>query len=201
MNPDNGGVIRVISLQYNPGQVQRSFEAKTIGENTDPSQALRLTGPPVETVTVEAEIDAADQLEFPQQNEATVQNGIAPHLATLEMLLYPSSASLISRNNVQAQGRLEIAPLEAPLTLFIWGKNRVQPMRLMQFSITEEAFDPQLNPLRAKVSLGMRVLSITDLGFDHRGGALFLAHHRKLEQLANLRSDNTLTDLGLKGLP
>ena len=59
----------------------------------------------------------------------------------------------------------------APLTLFIWSKNRIVPVRLTDFSITEEAFDPELNPIRAKVSLGMRVLNVDDLGFDARAAA------------------------------
>ena len=63
-------------------------------------------------------------------------------------------------------GTLEIVPAEAPLTLFVWSKNRMLPVRITEFSITEEAFDPALNPIRAKVSLGLRVLSVNDLGFD-----------------------------------
>ena len=51
----------------------------------------------------------------------------------------------------------------APLTLFVWGPQRVLPVRLTELSVTEEAFDPQLNPIRAKVSLGLRVLTYNDL--------------------------------------
>ena len=65
--------------------------------------------------------------------------------------------------------------MEAPLTLFVWSRSRIVPVRITDFSITEEAFDPALNPIRAKVSLGMRVLSVDDLGFDHKGGSLFMA--------------------------
>ena len=70
-------------------------------------------------------------------------------------------------------------PLEAPLTLFVWSKQRVVPVRVTELSITEEAFDVDLNPIRAKVSLGLRVLSVDDLGFDHRGGTLFMAYLRE----------------------
>ena len=59
--------------------------------------------------------------------------------------------------------------MEAPLTLFVWSKSRIVPVRLTEFSVTEEAFDAELNPIRAKVSLGMRVLSVDDLGFDAQG--------------------------------
>ena len=61
--------------------------------------------------------------------------------------------------------------MQSPLTLFIWSKNRIMPVRLTDFSITEEAFDPNLNPIRAKVSLGMRVLSVNDVGFDAKAAA------------------------------
>ena len=72
--------------------------------------------------------------------------------------------------------------METPLTLFVWSKNRIVPVRITDFSITEEAFDTVLNPIRAKISLGMRVLSVDDLGFQHKGGALF--HELSAEQRA-----------------
>ena len=160
VDPTGGAVLRVIALQYNPATLQRSLTARTVGEEADRSQALRLIGPPQETYTLEAEIDAADQLEHPGENPATVEHGIAPQLAALESMLYPPSSRLIANNALAASGVLEIAPTEAPLSLFAWSRNRVMPVRLTSYSVTEEAFDPRLNPLRAKVSLGFRVLSV-----------------------------------------
>ena len=81
-------------------------------------------------------------------------------------------------------GTLEIIPLEQPLTLFVWSKSRVMPVRLTEFSVTEEAFDPSLNPIRAKVSLGLRVLTVDDLGFSHPGGRMFMTYLGNKEQLA-----------------
>jgi hypothetical protein len=78
-------------------------------------------------------------------------------------------------------GTLEIIPLEQPLTLFVWSRSRVVPVRITDFSVTEEAFDVQLNPIRAKVSLGLRVLSVDDLGFDTPGGHLFMSHERVVD--------------------
>ncbi len=92
-------------------------------------------------------------------------------------------------------------PPEAPLTLFIWGIKRVLPVRLTDFSITEEAFDVNLNPIRAKVSLGMRVLSVDDLGFDHKGGNLFMNYLQQKEQLARLNVAGTFGALGIGGIP
>jgi hypothetical protein len=91
--------------------------------------------------------------------------------------------------------------MEAPLTLFIWSKNRVIPVRLTDFSITEEAFDPTLNPIRAKVSLGMRVLSVDDLPFDHKGNSLFMAYHQQKEKLAIKAQGGTLNALGITRIP
>lgn len=201
VDPSTGAVLRVIALQYNPETLQRSLTARTVGEDADRSQALRLIGPPQEEYTLEAEIDAADQLERPEQHREVVENGIAPQLAALETIIYPPSSRLISNNSLAAAGVLEIAPTEAPLTLFVWSSNRVAPVRLTSYSVTEEAFDPKLNPLRAKVSLGLRVLSVDDLGFDHRGGNIYLAYHQQVERLAGESRGAALGDLGLTGIP
>ena len=40
---------------------------------------------------------------------------------------------------------------------------------MTEFSITEEAFDTNLNPIRAKISLTMRVLSVNDLTYESTG--------------------------------
>jgi hypothetical protein len=200
VHPRTGVVQRIITLQYNPGTLTRTLQVQGSGEGGDRSEALRLTGPPVETYKLEAEIDAADQLEFPDEHEAVRQNGIAPQLAALETILYPSTAQLLLNNALMSAGSLEILPAESPLTLFVWSKNRVLPVRLTEFSITEEAFDPNLNPIRAKVSLGMRVLSVNDVGFAHPGGNLYLSYQQKLESLATKSPAGTLTALGIGGL-
>jgi hypothetical protein len=191
----------VIALQYNPDQLTRTLKIKGAEEGGDRSEALRLTGPPVETIKLEAEIDAADQLEQPDQNPGTVQYGITPQLAALETLVYPSATTLQQNFTLSQQGSLEIIPALAPLTLFVWSATRIVPVRVTEFSITEEAFDPNLNPLRARLSLGLRVLSIDDLFFSDRSGALYMAYQRQKESLAQLYQYATLGALGLKGLP
>jgi hypothetical protein len=198
LDPKSGAIERIIVLQYNPNRLTRSLEAQSVGDGrSNRSMALRLKGPPVETYRLEAEIDAADQLEFPDQNPTVTENGILPQLAALESLVYPKSSALISNRALAAAGTLEIAPLESPLSVIVWGKNRVVPMRVTEFSVTEEAFDPRLNPLRATVNLGMRVLSVSDLGFEHRGGNLYMTYHQQLEQLAQRSAGGTLGDLGI----
>ena len=191
----------VITLQYNPDTLSRSLQIKSTGEGGDHAEALRLKGPPVETIKLEAEIDATDQLEHPDQNATTLESGIFPHLAALETIAYPSSRQLAFNNRMAADGVLEIVPMETPLALFVWSKNRVLPVRLTDLSITEEAFDTRLNPIRAKVSLGLRVLSVDDLGFAHKGGNLFMNYLANKEQLAAKFIYGAAGDIGLNRLP
>jgi hypothetical protein len=201
IDPDTTQVVRIIVLQYNPDTLTRTLQVKGVGgENADRSEVLRLKGPPTETFKVEAEIDATDQLEFPDQNPNSVQFGIQAQLATLEMIVYPPSSQLLANNTLASAGTLEIAPMEAPLTLFVWSKTRIIPVRITEFSITEEAFDPSLNPVRAKVSLGMRVLNVDDLGFEHKGGSLFLVYQQQKERLAGLAPGGGFGALGIGGI-
>ncbi|MCP3871073.1 MAG: hypothetical protein GY703_23835, partial [Gammaproteobacteria bacterium] len=120
--------------------------------------------------------------------------------AALETLLYPSSEALQNNYNQAGRGVLEIVPMEAPLSLFVWSRHRAVPVRITEFSITEEAFDPSLNPIRAKINLGLRVLSVNDLGFNHRGGSLFMSYLKNKEALAGMVGSANLNSLGLEGL-
>ncbi|MGH9945250.1 MAG: hypothetical protein ACRD9R_23105 [Pyrinomonadaceae bacterium] len=202
IDADTSAVQRVIALQYNPDTLTRTLQARGIGaEAGDRREAQRLTGPPVETIKLEAEIDATDQLEFPEQNPNAPRLGIHPQLAALEIVVYPRSAQIQANNRLAQTGTLEITPLETPLTLFVWSKNRILPVLLTEFTITEEAFDPSLNPIRAKVSLGMRVLSVNDLRFDHKGNSLFMAYHQQKERLAATTARASLTTLGVERIP
>jgi hypothetical protein len=201
IDPATAAVQRVISFQYNPDSLSRSFQVNAMAaEGADRSEVLRLKGPPAETIKLDAEIDATDQLEFPDQHPSAVEFGIFPQLAALETIVYPTSTQLIANNALASSGTLEIVPMETPLCLFVWSRNRVLPVRLTDVSVTEEAFDPTLNPIRAKVSLGMRVLTVDDLGFTHKGGSLFMNYLQAKERLAR-RSTGLLNTLGIGGVP
>lgn len=200
LDPITSAVQRVITLQYNPDLITRSLQVQGAGSEGDRLEALRLKGPAVETIKLEAELDAADQLEFPRDNPVTVQSGIHPQLAALEMIVYPTSAQLKEANRLAGTGVLEIFPATAPLTLFVWSKHRVVPVRITEFTVTEEAFDPSLNPLRAKVSLGMRVLTVNDLEFASKGGSLYLVYQQRKEQLAGKVPAAALSALGIGGI-
>jgi hypothetical protein len=203
IDPVSGQVLPngVIVLQYNPDTLSRTLKIKGMEEGADRSEALRLKGPPVETFKIDAEIDATDQLEFPDQNANTLENGIFPQLAALEILVYPTSARLQNNFDLVQQGTLEIVPTETPLSLFVWSANRVMPVRLTDLSVTEEAFDPKLNPIRAKVSIGMRVLTIDDVNFTDKAGSLYMVYQRRKEALAQLNQFGVLSTLGITRIP
>jgi hypothetical protein len=201
MDPDTSALQSVIALQYNPDSLSRTLQIQAVpgGQDGVRVDALRLRGPAIETIKVEAELDATDQLE--QQDATAMQYGLQPQLAQLEMLVNPTVETLESDDSLANAGTLEIIPLEQPLTLFVWSKSRVVPVRLTDFSITEEAFDPNLNPIRAKVSLGLRVLNVDDLGFQHPGGRMFMTYLTNKEQLASQAKSVAISVLGLGGLP
>ena len=187
-------VSSVILFQYNPETLTRTLQAQTSGEGGNPSEALRLQGAPQESITLDIEIDATDQLEKGENNATSM--GIYPQLSALEMLIYPKSSLVIANTVLLAAGSIEIVPPIAPMTLFIWGPKRVLPVRLTSFSITEDAYDTNLNPIRAKVSLGLSVLNYNDLPVTHPGYHLFLAHQVVKETMATIGSVKDLAAAG-----
>jgi hypothetical protein len=166
------------------------MEAQTASGEANVASPVRFKGAPVETISLEVEIDAADQLEKEETN--AVQLGIHPQLASLETLIYPRSADVISNMGLMNAGLIEIIPAMAPFTLFIYGPKRILPVQLTGFNVTEEAHDVNLNPIRARVSLSLRVLSYNDLPTDHPGHAMFLSHQVVKETMARLGTVNSL---------
>ena len=173
----------VIIFQYNPKQLSRQLQARSPSQGGAQTEALRLAGPPSETITIaELELDATDQLE--KGDDTVAKMGIYPQLAALEMLLYPKSATVIANTVLLAAGTIEVIQPEAPLTLFIWGDKRVLPVRITGFTINEVQHDPNLNPTVANLNLTMNVLSYNDFPITHPGYYLFLSHQVVKEAMA-----------------
>ena len=180
----------IILFQYNPETLSRTLRARTTpagggaGGGAVPGEAMRFSGPPEESFRLEVVLDATDQLE--KADVMTARLGIHPQLASLEMLLYPKSAVVIANEVMLRAGVIEVIPPEAPLAILVWGVKRILPVRLTGFSITEEMFDPNLNPIHARVSLDLNVLSYHELGLLSPGGALFMAHQLIKEGMATI---------------
>jgi len=184
LDPTLGVPLGSIMMQYNPDSITRSLKPQTVGDEPDRTEILRLKGPPIETIRCEIEIDATDLLAT--SDPTTLALGIQPQLSALELLVYPSSSTLITNEVLSLIGTIEILPMESALTVFAWSNQRMTPVRITEMEITEQAFDPQLNPIRAKISLGLRVLSVNDVGFLTPAGALYLVYQTSKEAMAQM---------------
>jgi len=186
----------VIVFQYNPDTLTRTLQAQTAGgEGGERTSALRLKGAPVETISLELEIDATDQLE--KADVLATGMGIHPQLAALEVLLYPQSSRVLANIALMEMGIIEVVPPPAAFTLFIYGPMRILPVQVTEFRVTEEAHDVHLNPIRARVTLGLRVLSYNDLMPSHPGHALFIAHQIGKETMARIGIPTGLDAAGM----
>jgi hypothetical protein len=192
---------RIVVFQYNPESITRSLSHQ-VAQGTDESglefDTLRVSGNPQETMDLQIELDAADQLERPRENAVTVELGLSPAISALELLMYPNSVEVIRRRLRLKAGEVQISSLEVPIALLIWGRSRVVPIRVSSLSITEQAFDLSLNPTRAEVSMSVEVLSYENMPFLSVGGIASLADHVRKETLSALNTvDNVGDFLGL----
>lgn len=184
----------VAVFQYNPETVTRHLAARAeapAGQGAR-ADALRLVGPPTERITVQIEVDAADQ----GMGGAASTLGVHAPVAALEMLLYPKSAFVIANWALMMGGLTNVVAPAAPLTLFVWGPTRVVPVRITEMTITEEAHDNLLNPVRARIDLSMQVLSYHDLPPTHAGSMLFMAYQVAKEVLATTNTAWSLARAG-----
>jgi len=190
---------RIVIFQYNPNELRRTLRPRSAPaeQQVGPADAHRIWGAPTETITMTVEVDAADQLETGDLVAATT--GIAPQLASLEMLLYPDSLQVIANTALMAAGVIELLPPEGPLTVLVWGPGRAVPVRLQDLTITEQAFDPGLFPTRATVEVSLQVLSYSDLPVSDPGYTLFLVYQVIKETMASVAgvtgAISALTDL------
>ena len=182
---------QVIVFQYNPNTLTRSLEAQVAEDEGKSGSPPRLKGAPVETIKIDVEIDASDQLERGDAMAADL--GVFPQLSALELLIYPKSDLIMANALLLKLGTIEIMPPTSSLTLFIWGKRRILPVRLTEFSVTEDAHHPNLSPIRAKVSLGMRTLSYSDVSSDNPVWNLFFSHQVLKETMAAVATTSSVS--------
>ncbi len=197
LDSETGTVERTLPLLINPSKLTRKFEIKSMGEESGRSATLRLTGPAIETITLEAKLEVSDALE--RGDDVAVEEGVRPQIAALQTLVSPSAQTLVENDALQQTGALEIIPMKQPLTLFVWGPSQIAPARILSFSVVEEFFSPKLFPLSATVSMTLRVLSIDDLGASSKGGALYLTYLRNIEESAARVQDGQAARMGIEG--
>ena len=187
----------IIVFQYNPDEVSRSIQSRG-GQGGGRGESQRTAGPPSETLTFTVEIDAADQLEFPSQNVATVAMGLHPVIAALESLTHPSFPLVAANEAMAMAGMAFIAAENAPLTLLVWGRHRVLPVKVESLTIKEQAFDTSLNPIRVSVDMSLKVQSYRDLEVTNPGYWVYMASFAQKEVLAGsntIGSASAISDL------
>lgn len=201
-----GRTVRTLPMLVNPATLRRSYEIKESAVSSYSMGPLRLTAPAVETLDVEVKLDAADAMlrsldgaSLSGAAGAAASEGVRPWIAALQMLITPSSGAIQNNDALRQSGALEIVPMEQPLTLFVWGASHILPVKLTSFSVTEELFDPRLVPITATATLGMRALSVADLGVSTRGGALFMTYLKGIERSAALVPAGSPAELGIAG--
>lgn len=186
---------RAVVFQYNPDEVTRTLRPRAApGAAGSAADAHRIWGAPSESIAMTIELDATDGLESGDPIAATT--GVATSLSTLEMLLYPSTATVITNTALLLAGSIEILPPEGPLTVLVWGPGRAVPVRVESLTIREQAFDTALMPIRASVDLALDVLSYSDLTPTDPGFALFLVHQVVKETLATLGGARAVASIG-----
>lgn len=186
-------IASVIVFQYNPETVTRTVKPQGPSGEGAKAEAMRLKGAAVETISMELEIDATDQLEA--GDAITERLGISPQLSSLEMLAYPKVALVVANTVLMAAGTMEILPPIGPFTVLVWNYQRVVPVRIDELAITEELHDAKLNPIQAKVTVGLQVLTYNDLSLTNPGYHLFLAHQTIKEVMASISSVRSIGDI------
>jgi len=160
---------------WSPAQRQVTYDEKgNVKEDKLTGEQLnQLTQPfdPQETFSLALEIDAADALESPSTHPVAVLTGVADRISAMEMLCYPPGPSAlggllnvsvsvsIGDVSLGASGTADAVPrTDVPIVLFFWGPGRIVPVRITSFSVDEQQYSPLLYPIRAKVTIGLKVL-------------------------------------------
>lgn len=182
----------VAIFQYNPDQISRTITPNFSGAGGGKAEPLRLAGPPAETISASLKMDLIDQMEA--GDDGPLSGGIAGYLAALEMLVYPKSVAVAINQGLMLAGTMEVVPPAAPLTLFIYGLNKIVPVKMESISITETSHDANLHPIRADVSVSMKVLTYNDLSMTNPGYWAFLTHQVVKETLATVASVDNIVE-------
>lgn len=134
---------------------QREFEDK---DDLMAIQELQAVTIQEESIGLEIRLDATDKLN--EGDTITKQFGIAPQLATLELMVHPKSESLIGQvlSLLSPKGFAFTQGPKPPLILFVWGRKRVLPVNINSMNITETEFSTDLNPIRATVAVNLTVI-------------------------------------------
>ncbi len=160
-----GAMPNIIPFQFNPDNITRTLVPRDSEICFDAAMDNRcqdiISVPllPSETITMSIQLDATDKLS--DGNLIASLAGIQPAISAIELMMYPKkkTASLIPAFNSDSQNYTPLQ--ELPLVLFILGV-RIYPIKITSMTITEQAFDTTLNPIRAEIQVSVQVLNSDD---------------------------------------
>ncbi len=165
-----------IFFQYNPESVKRTLTPSYYGRDTGGAGAVRFSGAPEESISLEILLDATEEMRASSAKTA----GVRPLLAALSLLAYPDLQKIKDREKKLKKGIIEAAPIEAPQLLFVFGQTRVIPVQLKSISVTEQLFNNALTPVRATVALEMTAVSYSDVTSDNANWESFVSYQSSL---------------------
>jgi hypothetical protein len=188
-----GPIPNIVVFQFNPEQISRTINIPSNNSRSDNPETSRLTepramsAPPTESFSITAHFSAMDDLgEGGAVSAIPRVFGIGPQLAALEKMAQ-TSAGFLSQGigaaidaigdalggGGEKEPTRKIPREDSPRILFIWGPSRVLPVEINSLSITEQQYDPLLNPVQAQVQIGLSIVTFTKKPDDKIGqGAL-----------------------------
>lgn len=193
----------IILFQYNPEQLSHKLDqpparsTSTGNETTEKKETFHTPNLPVESISdLKLVLDGTDQME--QGDPITAARGISPAIAALEMMMFPLGSSLINLSSLLSLGggsspSAKVPPQQLPLVLFVWGPWRIIPVNITSVSVVEQDFDPLLNPIRAEVTVSMKVISKDNLDPDSFAYGAYVWTQGNREVNAALNIANTVS--------
>jgi hypothetical protein len=181
----------VVPFQFNPEQLTRR---RSVRIQTPPSRAGREETTPEtegmgeaqttqtvpETISMDIRLDASDALE--SGDPIAAEFGVLPALSALELMITPRSdqffGGLLGLSTDFGFGDRK----SIPVLIFVWGRQRLYPVRLTELNIQEVEYNPNLTPTR--VIVGASVQVIAGANPFHR----FTEAQRELLAALNLRN-------------
>jgi hypothetical protein len=151
-NPDI--MTRKKSSQVRTPRTRAGREDQTPKNESMGEAQTTLTSP--ETLTFDIRLDATDALDA--GDPIAGELGVLPALSALELMILPRSQSVFA-------GLLGLSAnfgfgnrYTTPVLIFIWGRQRIYPVRLTDLSIQEMEYNPVLNPTRVTASVSIQVI-------------------------------------------
>lgn len=183
-----GALPNIIVFQFNPETMTRNpsiySEDGSCCDNAGKKEKLNITGMPSESLSFTLRLDAGDKIA--KGDPLAINCGILPALSALELLMYPRNKVDLNSNQ---SGEYRNSPEKLPVILFIWGVQRVLPVKINSLSINEMEYDTRLNPTRAEVSVSMEVITPPDLSGVAERAYSYTLNAKKAMAAANYLSE------------